>query len=190
MKISASITDYTWPGGTAALGGELERVARAADAAGLDTLWLADHVMQAAPWADAGDPMLESCTALGWIAARTERIRLGTMVAAITYRPASVLIKAVTTLDVLSGGRAWLGVGAGYHEEEASRFDLPLPPVAERFAELESALSTRLEPDEAPAAFAARCAALRDLGLDHVVVITPGGWTPKGIGTIAAGLEV
>ncbi len=78
MKISASITDYTWPGGTAALGGEIERVALAAD------------------------PMLESCTALGWIAARTERIRLGTMVAAITYRPASVLIKAVTTLDVLA----------------------------------------------------------------------------------------
>jgi alkanesulfonate monooxygenase SsuD/methylene tetrahydromethanopterin reductase-like flavin-dependent oxidoreductase (luciferase family) len=127
LKISASITDYTWPGGTAALGGELERVARAAD------------------------PMLESCTALGWIAARTERIRLGTMVAAITYRPASVLIEAVTTLDVLSGGRAWLGVGAGYHEEEARRFDLPLPPVGETegrpFDAIEETVSTRLEPD-------------------------------------------
>ena len=74
------------------------------------------------------------------MAAQTSSIRLGTMVAAATFRPATLLIKAVTTLDVLSGGRAWLGIGAGYLEDEAEAMDLPLPPVAERFERLEETL--------------------------------------------------
>jgi alkanesulfonate monooxygenase SsuD/methylene tetrahydromethanopterin reductase-like flavin-dependent oxidoreductase (luciferase family) len=77
---------------------------------------------------------------LGFLAAQTRRVRLGTMVAGVTFRPASMLIKAVTTLDVLSRGRAWLGVGAGYLEEEAHAMDLPLPPVGERFERLEETL--------------------------------------------------
>jgi F420-dependent oxidoreductase-like protein len=84
--------------------------------------------------------MLEAYTALGFLAAQTDRVRLGTMVAAVTYRPPAVLIKAVTTLDVLSGGRAWLGVGSGYQEDEARAMGLPLPAVAERFERLEETL--------------------------------------------------
>ena len=84
--------------------------------------------------------MLEAYTTLGFVAAQTSAIRLGTMVTAATFRPPRLLIKAVTTLDVLSGGRAWLGIGAGYHEDEAEAMDLPLPPVAERFERLEETL--------------------------------------------------
>jgi F420-dependent oxidoreductase-like protein len=84
--------------------------------------------------------MLEAYTTLGFLAAQTERVRLGTMVSGVTFRPPALLVKAVTTLDVLSGGRAWLGLGAGYHGEEAEAMGLPLPPVAERFQRLEETL--------------------------------------------------
>jgi F420-dependent oxidoreductase-like protein len=140
MRVSITITNYTWPGGPRALGGTLADVAAAADAAGVDTVWVADHVLQKDPTAGADTEMLESCTALGFLAARTERVRLGAMVAAATFRPPSLLLKSVTTLDVLSGGRAWLGIGAGYQAEEARAMDLPLPPTAERFEHLEDTL--------------------------------------------------
>ena len=84
--------------------------------------------------------MLEAYTTLGFLAARTERVRLGTMVTAVTFRPPALLVKAVTTLDVLSGGRAWLGLGAGYHAAEAAAMGLPLPPIGERFERLEETL--------------------------------------------------
>jgi len=140
VRVSITITNYSWPGGPPALGGELAAVAAAADEAGVDTVWVADHVLQADPTAGADTEMLEACTTLGFVAARTERVRLGTMVAAATFRPPSLLVKAVTTLDVLSGGRAWFGVGAGYQEAEARAMDLPLPPTAERFEHLEDTL--------------------------------------------------
>ena len=130
MRLSISLTDFSWPGGEEALVRELGRVASAAEDAGLHTLWVADHLIQAAPGSAPDSPMLEAYTTLGYLAARTQRIRLGTMVTAATYRPAALLVKAVTTLDVLSGGRAWLGIGAGYHEEEARALGLPLPPCA------------------------------------------------------------
>jgi alkanesulfonate monooxygenase SsuD/methylene tetrahydromethanopterin reductase-like flavin-dependent oxidoreductase (luciferase family) len=137
MRVSISLTEYAWPD---SLPAALDRIVRAADAARLDTVWVPDHLIQAAPGTADDDPMLDAYTTLGYLAARTERVRLGTMVSAITYRPLALLVKAVTTLDVLSGGRAWLGVGAGYHEEEARRMQLPLPPVAERFERLAEAL--------------------------------------------------
>jgi len=84
--------------------------------------------------------MLEAYTTLGFLAAQTDRVRLGTMVSGVTFRPPALLVKAVTTLHVLSGGRAWLGLGAGYHGEEAEAMGLPLPPVAERFQRLEETL--------------------------------------------------
>jgi F420-dependent oxidoreductase-like protein len=140
VRLSVSITNYSWPGGTAGLGPELVRVVRAADAAGIDTVWVADHLIQADPTAVPDSEMLEAYTALGFLAAQTERVRLGTMVSAVTYRPPSLLIKAVTTLDVLSGGRAWLGLGAGYLEDEARAMGLSLPPVGERFDVLEETL--------------------------------------------------
>jgi alkanesulfonate monooxygenase SsuD/methylene tetrahydromethanopterin reductase-like flavin-dependent oxidoreductase (luciferase family) len=226
--------------------------------------------------------MLEAYTTLGFLAAHTRRIRLGTMVSAVTFRPASMLIKAVTSLDVLSGGRAWLGVGAGYLEDEARAMDLPLPPVGERFERLEETLrlafqmwagdaspfdgrhlklerpvgnplpltrphppvliggmgerktlrlvaehadacnlfdipdegktirrkldvlerhcqavgrdpdeiektvSTRLNPGESGAEFAARCEALGRLGIDHAVVITSGPWTEDAVARLGA----
>jgi F420-dependent oxidoreductase-like protein len=136
MHVSLSVTAYP----AEDVRGHLARVVGAADAGGLDTVWVADHLLQAAPGTSEDDPMLEAFTTLGWLAGRSERVRLGTMVAAVTYRAPSLLIKAVTTLDVLSGGRAWLGVGAGYHEHEARAMGLFLPPVAERFERLEETL--------------------------------------------------
>jgi F420-dependent oxidoreductase-like protein len=137
MRISLSVTNYSWPGGLRA---ELARVARAADEGGLDTLWVADHLFQADPSSTPDAEMLEAYTTLGFLAAHTRHIKLGAMVTGVTFRPLAVLIKAVTTLDVLSGGRAWLGVGAGYNEEEARAMEIPLPPVAERFESLEDTL--------------------------------------------------
>jgi F420-dependent oxidoreductase-like protein len=141
MRVSINVTNYSWPGGPGRLATELGSVARAAEEAGVDTLWVSDHLLQADPTAAPGDTeMLEAYTTLGFLAARTERVRLGTMVTGVTFRPPALLIKAVTTLDVLSGGRSWLGIGAGYHGEEADAMGLPLPPVAERFERLEETL--------------------------------------------------
>jgi F420-dependent oxidoreductase-like protein len=145
MRISLSITNYSWPGGPERLGPALAGIARAADAAGLDTLWVTDHLMQADPSSTPEAEMLEAYTALGHLAGQTRRIKLGAMVTGVTFRPPIVLIKAVTTLDVLSGGRAWLGVGAGYHADEARALELPLPPTAERFDSLEDTLRLALQ---------------------------------------------
>src|SRR5215211_1000574 len=130
MRLSLTIKNYSWPGGPSHLGRELERMVRAADEAGIDTVWVSDHLLQADPTLSIDAEMIEAYTTLGFLAARTHGVGLGTMVTGASFRPASLLIKAVTTLDVLSGGRAWLGVGAGYHEEEARAMDLPLPPPA------------------------------------------------------------
>ncbi|MFC7625175.1 TIGR03560 family F420-dependent LLM class oxidoreductase [Microlunatus sp. GCM10028923] len=154
IKISISLTNQTWPDGPTGLRDNLIKVAEAADRAGIDTLWVPDHLLQADPTvsADATD-MLEAYTTLGFLAARTERVRLGAMVTGVTFRPPALLIKAVTSLDVLTGGRAWLGIGAGYHGEEADRMGLPLGPVAERFERLEETLELALQlwrDDQAP----------------------------------------
>ncbi|MET0229214.1 MAG: LLM class F420-dependent oxidoreductase [Actinomycetes bacterium] len=141
MRVSIGVTNYSWPGGPNGLGSELDRLVRGADRAGVDTVWVVDHLLQADPTAPPEDTeMLEAYTTLGFLAARTDRVRLGTMVSGVTFRPPALLVKAVTTLDVLSGGRAWLGLGAGYHGEEAEAMGLPLPPVAERFQRLEETL--------------------------------------------------
>ncbi|MET0836317.1 MAG: LLM class F420-dependent oxidoreductase [Thermoleophilaceae bacterium] len=140
MRLSLSITNYSWPTGPAGLESELARIARAADEGGLDTVWVTDHLIQADPTSVPDSEMLEAYVTLGFLAAHTRSVRLGTMVTGVTFRPPSLLIKAVTTLDVLSGGRAWLGVGAGYHEDEARAMDVPLPDVGERFERLEETL--------------------------------------------------
>jgi F420-dependent oxidoreductase-like protein len=108
-------------------------VAETLDTTAVDTLWVADHLLQADPSSSLDEPMLEAYTTLGFLAAKTSRLRLGTMVTAATFRAPAVLIKAVTTLDVLSGGRAWLGIGAGYNADEAKALGLFLPPTGERF---------------------------------------------------------
>jgi F420-dependent oxidoreductase-like protein len=138
MRVSLNITNYSWQAD--ATSARLDRVVQAADEAGVDTVWVADHLLQADPASTPDEAMLEAYTTLGFLAAQTRRVRLGAMVTGVTYRPPALLIKAVTTLDVLSGGRAWLGVGAGHHEGEAHAMGLPLPPVAERFERLEETL--------------------------------------------------
>jgi F420-dependent oxidoreductase-like protein len=154
MRVSIAVTNYSWPGGPDRLGSELARLVRGADRAGVDTVWVVDHLLQADPTAPPEDTeMLEAYTTLGFLAAQTERVRLGTMVSGVTFRPPALLVKAVTTLDVLSGGRAWLGLGAGYHGEEAEAMGLPLPPVAERFQRLEETLRIAVQMwagDDAP----------------------------------------
>jgi F420-dependent oxidoreductase-like protein len=275
MRVSISVTNYSWSGD---LTRHLDAVARCADEAGIDTMWVADHLLQVDPFAvPAHTEHLEALTTLGYLAARTERVRLGTMVACVTFRPPAMLIKAVSSLAVLSGGRAWFGVGAGHQADEARAMGLPFPPTAQRFEELretldlarqmwagedtpfhgrhlhlehpvnspnperrpriliggtgeqktlplvaryadacnvfdipdggqtvrhklavlarhcaeagrpyeeiEKTISTRLLPDETGPAFAQRCAAFADLGIDHVIVITAGPWTPDAVRT-------
>ncbi len=267
-------------GGPQALADHLRDVVRTADETGIDTVWIADHLLQADPASTPDAPVPEALTALGFLAAASRRVRLGAMVSPVHLRAPALLVKAVTTLDVLSGGRAWLGLGAGYAAAEAEATGVRLPPVAERYEHLADALelahrmfagdasafagrrttaagavnrpgplsrprppilvggmgvrrtlplvaryadacnlfdvpdggatvrarldllrrlcddagrpyeavektiSTALVPGEAPVAFAARCRALGDLGIEHVVVITRG--RPWDIGSIAA----
>ncbi|MHA6620675.1 LLM class flavin-dependent oxidoreductase [Pseudonocardia sp. DLS-67] len=136
MRVSLSISQFPTTADHTPLAG----IVRAADEGGIDTVWVPDHLVQYAPGTDPTDPHLEAYTALGWLAARSERVRLGAMVSPITFRPATLLIKAVSTLAALSGGRAWLGVGTGYHEQEAAQMGIPMPPLAERFERLEDTL--------------------------------------------------
>jgi F420-dependent oxidoreductase-like protein len=280
MRTSIAVTEFSWPGADQ-IPGRLAETVEAADRGGIDTVWVSDHLLQAVPGTAPDDAMLEACTTLGFLAARTRRVRLGTLVAAVTMRPPALLVKAVTTLDVLSGGRAWLGIGAGYLEHEAAAFGFPLPPAPERFdwledtlrlahhmwaggtgrfegrrltaeepvsspppatrphppiliggtgesrtlplvarygdacnlfdipdggatirrklavladhcaaagrpyGEIEKTASTRLQADDSADAFAERARALADLGIDHVVVLTQGPWTPERIAVLA-----
>jgi F420-dependent oxidoreductase-like protein len=140
VKLSIAVTNYSWPGSPAALASQLLEVARAIDDGGLDTLWVADHLLQMDPNAAVDEPMLEAYTTLGFLAAATRSVRLGTMVTWATIRPPALVVKLVTTLDVLSGGRAWLGVGAGYRADEAAMTGLPFEQTAERFLRLEELL--------------------------------------------------
>jgi F420-dependent oxidoreductase-like protein len=140
MKIGLQIPDFTWPGGPANLGDRLIEIARTADDVGFASIWVMDHFFQIGYVGEAEEPMLESYSTLGFLAAATSKARLGTMVTGVNYRDPGLLVKAVTTLDVLSGGRAWLGIGAGWYEREARGLGLPFPPLAERFERLEETL--------------------------------------------------
>ncbi len=145
MRISLTVTNFSWPHGPERLAAELTEVARQADEGGLDTLWVSDHLLQAEPGTEPTQEMLEAYTTLGYVAGRTYRIRLGAMVSPVTFRAPALLVKAVTTLDVLSGGRAWLGLGAGYHRAEAEMMGLALPPAGQRLDRMEEALRLALQ---------------------------------------------
>ena len=119
MKVGLQISSFTWPGGDAAIGPTLAAIVRTADDAGFDSIWVMDHLFQIRSVGRPEEPMLEGLTALGFMAAHSRRARLGLMVGGIHYRPAGLWLKAVTTLDVLSGGRAWFGIGAAWNEEES-----------------------------------------------------------------------
>jgi F420-dependent oxidoreductase-like protein len=140
VKIGLHISDFTWDGGAAQLRHTLGEIARRADEGGVDRVSVMDHVWQIGHIGPPEHEMLEAYTTLGWLAARTERVKLLTVVTAVVYREPGLLAKAVTTLDVLSGGRAILGIGAAWNGEEAAGLGLPFPPTAERFERLEEAL--------------------------------------------------
>ena len=153
MKLGLQIPDFTWAGNPEQLGATLATVARTADDAGFEHIMLMDHFFQIKSVGPPEHEMLEAYTALGFVAAHTSRARLGTLVTGVHYRYPGVLAKIITTLDVLSGGRAWLGVGAGWNEEESRGLGIPFPPVAERFEQLEEALQICLQMwagDESP----------------------------------------
>ncbi len=140
MKVGLHISDFTWDGGPAELRFRLAEIAQRAEQAGADRISVMDHVWQIGPNGPPEHEMLEAYTALGWLAAKTERVKLLTMVTAVVYREPGLLAKAVTTLDVLSGGRAILGIGAAWNEDESRGLGLPFPPTAERFERLEEAI--------------------------------------------------
>src|ERR1700685_4362563 len=140
MKVGLHISDFTWEGGPAALRGRLGEVAVRAEQAGVDRVSVMDHVWQIGNLGPPEHEMLEAYTALGWLAARTERVKLLTVVTAVVYRDPGLLAKAVTTVAVRSGGGASLGIGAAWNEAEASGLGLFFPPLAERFERLEEAL--------------------------------------------------
>ena len=145
MKLGLQIPYFTWPGGPPELGPRLAEVARAADDVGFSSIWVMDHFFQLQGLGPAELDMLEAYTTLGFIAAHTSRARLGTMVTGVTYRHPGILVKQVTTLDVLSGGRAWMGIGAAWFEREHLGLGVPFPPVSERFERLEEALQIALQ---------------------------------------------
>ena len=140
MKIGLHISDLTWEGGAAQLAPKFAGIARRADEAGVDRISVMDHVWQIAHLGPPEHEMLEAYTALGYLAAVTSQAKLFTMVTAVTYRDPGLLAKAVTTLDVLSGGRAILGIGAAWNEDEARGLGLFFPPLKERFERLEETL--------------------------------------------------
>ena len=140
MKIGLQIDSFTFPGGTEAIGPTLARVVRDADEAGFDSLWVMDNFFQIRGVGPVTDPMLEGWTTLGFMAAHTQHARLGLMVGGVHYRAPGLWIKAATTLDVLSGGRAWLGIGAAWNEDESRSLGFAFPPLGERFELLEDTL--------------------------------------------------
>jgi alkanesulfonate monooxygenase len=145
MRLALHINDYSDLGKPATMADALAGVAKAAEDAGFARLSLSDHLWQVSMIGEADDPMLESYTALGYLAGQTRSIELQTLVTAASYRPPGLLAKMVTTLDVLSRGRAWLGVGAGWNDEEAAGLGLPLGPQGERYARLEETLKICLQ---------------------------------------------
>jgi F420-dependent oxidoreductase-like protein len=140
VKLGLQIPAFDFPGGPATIGPTLARIARVADDVGFDSIWVMDHFFQIRGVGPVTDPMLEGWTTLGYMAAHTSRARLGLMVGGIHYRQPALWIKAATTLDVLSGGRAWLGIGAAWNEEESRGLGFAFPPLGVRFELLEDTL--------------------------------------------------
>lgn len=138
MKIGLQIVWFNW--GDLPLRETLIKVGQRAESAGFSSLWSLDHYFQMEGAGRAEDPMLEAYTTLGFLAGVTEHITLGTLVTGAVYRHPGALVKTISTLDVLSGGRAWLGIGAAWYDREARGLGLPFPPMAERFEQLEETL--------------------------------------------------
>jgi F420-dependent oxidoreductase-like protein len=140
MDLGLHVANFTWEGGPQQLAPTLARIARGAEDGGFSRITVMDHVWQIHVIGPPEHEMLEGYTALGFLAASTERVLLHTLVTGVVYRDPGLLAKAVTTLDVLSGGRALLGIGAAWNEEESTGLGLPFPPIGERFERLEESL--------------------------------------------------
>ena len=141
MTYGLQLPNFTFSGvPDAALFDHVVGMARAAEDAGFESIWVMDHFYQLPPLGGASQPMLEAYTLLGALAARTSTARLGALVTGVTYRNPAILAKQVTTLDVISGGRAVLGIGAAWHDVEHEGLGVDFPPVGERMDRLEEAL--------------------------------------------------
>jgi len=140
MKLGLQVSDFTWPGAPTSIGPTFARIVRDADDAGMASLWVMDHFFQISMIGPPEHEMLEGYSALAYAAGVTRNISLGTLVTGVTYRDPGLLIKTVTTLDVLSSGRAWLGIGAAWNEEEHRGLGVPYPGTSERFERLEETL--------------------------------------------------
>ena len=143
MRLGLQLPSFTYPGGTPEIRGRLTEIAQGAESAGLDSLWVMDHLFQLPAdtgWGGPEEPMLEAYATLGFLAGVTSRVRLGALVGCALFREPGLLIKAATTVDVLSGGRLTFGIGAGWYEREAHGLGLPFPDRRERFARLEETL--------------------------------------------------
>ena len=140
MQLGLYCNRFAWPGETPAIGPTLTTMAQEAEAAGFASFWVMDHFFQLPRHGAVEEPMLEGYAALAFVAAVTRRMRLGTMVTGVTYRHPGVLVKSVTTLDVLSGGRASLGIGAAWFDREHEGLGIPFPSLGERFERLEETL--------------------------------------------------
>ncbi|WP_019068396.1 LLM class F420-dependent oxidoreductase [Streptomyces hokutonensis] len=145
MRVGVHINRFNHPGGPAAIGPELAAAGAAAEAAGVSWLSVMDHYFQMEFNGGAEDPMLEAYTTLGFLAGHTSTVRLGALVTGVTYRNPGLLAKIATTLDVLSGGRATLGIGAAWYDREHHGLGVSYPPVAERFERLEETLRICLQ---------------------------------------------
>lgn len=153
LKIGLQIPSFTWQGGADQLGADLASIVRTADQADFDSVSVMDHFFQIRGFGPPEREMLEAYTALAFIAAHTSRVKVMAMVTGVTYRHPGILAKSVTTLDVLSGGRAWLGIGAAWNEQEHRGLGVPFPPLAERFERLEETIQICLRmwsDDDAP----------------------------------------
>jgi F420-dependent oxidoreductase-like protein len=145
MEIGIHFVNFTLPGAPGSLASTLTETARVAEEGGVTAFTLMDHWFQMEMMATAEDPMLEGYTSLGFLAGQTRRMRLGLLVTGVTYRHPGLLAKTVATLDVLSGGRAQLGIGAAWYEREHLGLGVPFPPLAERFERLEETLQICLQ---------------------------------------------
>jgi F420-dependent oxidoreductase-like protein len=140
VRLGLQLPSFSYPGGTPELRGRLTEIAHAAESAHLDSLWVMDHLLQLPAdtgWGGPDEPMLEAYSTLGFLAGVTDRIRLGALVGCALFREPALLVKAATTVDVLSGGRLTFGIGAGWYEREARGLGIPFPDRRERFARLE-----------------------------------------------------
>ena len=145
MKLGLQLSNFTWKGRGPKLGENLATISRTAEDVGYESIWVMDHLFQIPQVGAAQMEMLEAYTALGYIAASTRTAKLGTMVTGVTYRNPGFLCKQVTTLDVLAGGRAWLGIGAAWYEREHKGLGIPFPPLKERFERLDETLRICLQ---------------------------------------------